>query len=207
MIGYVRVAPRERASSRPPLTEQRDAIRRVCAARGWQLVRVEEDVRSGRTLSRRGLQAAVAACMSGEADAIVVSRLDRLTYSLADLAAITLDAVERRFAIVALDVGLDLASDSGRVAGAVLAEAATWRPRVLTRGVRAVSGARRPGRPASIPADVARRIRRLRASGATLQAICDTLNAEGVPTPRGGTHWRPTSLRAVLRANEGGQEQ
>jgi hypothetical protein len=39
----------------------------------------------------------------------------------------------------------------------------------------------------------------MRRSGATLQAICDTLNAEGVSTPRGGSHWRPTSLRAVLR--------
>ena len=37
----------------------------------------------------------------------------------------------------------------------------------------------------------------------TLQAICDTLNAEGVPTPRGGTHWRPTSLRSILQPRAG----
>jgi hypothetical protein len=46
---------------------------------------------------------------------------------------------------------------------------------------------------------VAERIRDLRAQGMTLQAICDVLNREGVPTPRGGAEWRPTSLRAVLR--------
>ena len=206
LIGYVRVAPRERVGSRPGLSEQREAIRAACAARGWRLVRIEEDVRSGRTRSRRGLQAALAACKAGEADGIVVARLDRLTYSLADLAAIALEAVEQRFSIVALDVDLDLASDSGRVAGAVLAEAARWRPRAIARGIRAVSGARRPGRPSSTPPEVARRIRRLRAGGATLQAICDTLNAEGVPTPRHGTHWRPTSLRAILRTTEGGNE-
>ena len=34
--------------------------------------------------------------------------------------------------------------------------------------------------------------------GLTLQAICDKLNSEGVPTPRGGTMWRPTSLRSIL---------
>ena len=46
---------------------------------------------------------------------------------------------------------------------------------------------------------MAARIRDLRGQGMTLQAICDTLNADGVPTPRGGAEWRPTSLRSVLR--------
>jgi hypothetical protein len=54
------------------------------------------------------------------------------------------------------------------------------------------------GRPASIPAELGKRIRRMRGRGMTLQAICDTLNAEQVPTPRGGRLWRPASLRAVL---------
>jgi hypothetical protein len=38
----------------------------------------------------------------------------------------------------------------------------------------------------------------MRGHGMTLQAICDRLNTEGVPTARGGHLWRPTSLRAVL---------
>ena len=33
-------------------------------------------------------------------------------------------------------------------------------------------------------------------------AATDTLDAEGIPTPRGGQRWRPTSLRAILRADE-----
>ena len=31
----------------------------------------------------------------------------------------------------------------------------------------------------------------------SLQAISDILNAEGVPTLRGGTHWRPSSVQAA----------
>jgi hypothetical protein len=31
----------------------------------------------------------------------------------------------------------------------------------------------------------------------TLQAIADTLNAEGVPTLRGGAEWRPSSVQAA----------
>jgi hypothetical protein len=54
-----------------------------------------------------------------------------------------------------------------------------------------------PGRPGPIPERSPPG--RLDAAGRmTLQAIRDTLNAEQVPTPRGGRLWRPTSLRAVL---------
>jgi hypothetical protein len=42
-----------------------------------------------------------------------------------------------------------------------------------------------------------RRIATMRASGMTLQAIADTLNAEGVPTLRGGAEWRPSSVQAA----------
>jgi hypothetical protein len=42
-----------------------------------------------------------------------------------------------------------------------------------------------------------RRIATMRASGMTLQAIADTLNAEGVPTLRGGAKWRPSSVQAA----------
>ena len=37
----------------------------------------------------------------------------------------------------------------------------------------------------------------MRARGMSLQAISDVLNAEGVPTLRGGTHWRPSSVQAA----------
>ena len=37
----------------------------------------------------------------------------------------------------------------------------------------------------------------MRASGMTLQAIADTLNSEGVPTLRGGSEWRPSSVQAA----------
>ena len=37
----------------------------------------------------------------------------------------------------------------------------------------------------------------MRKSGMTLQAIADTLNAEGVPTVRGGARWRPSSVQTA----------
>jgi DNA invertase Pin-like site-specific DNA recombinase len=197
LIAYLRVAPRERAGERPGLDAQREALERAARERGWEIVAVQEDVRSGRTLRRPGLRAALAACRGGEAQGIAVARLDRLTYSLIDLAEIVREAVDGGFTIVSLQPDVDLSAGGGRAVGEVLAEAATWQPRAITTAGRALAG--RPGRPSSTPPAVAARIRELRGRGMTLQAICDTLNAERIPTPRGGAEWRPTSLRSVLR--------
>jgi hypothetical protein len=37
----------------------------------------------------------------------------------------------------------------------------------------------------------------MRADGLTLQAIADALNADGVPTQRGGSEWRPSSVQTA----------
>ena len=58
---------------------------------------------------------------------------------------------------------------------------------------------RRRGRPAlADDPELVERITRMRAQGMTLQAIADRLNAEGVPTVRGGVEWRPSSVRGGL---------
>ena len=204
LIGYARVAPREKEEERPALDAQRRAIEKACNERGWTLLRVDEDVRSGRSMRRRGLRSALDACRAGEADGIVVSRLDRLTYSLRDLADLVSAAMDEGFTIVALEPELDLAGDGGRLVGEVLATAASWTPSIVSEpgAARGLRGVRGVGRPSSISPALADRIRSLRAEGRTLQAICDVLNQERVPTPRGGAEWRPTSLRAILRPDE-----
>jgi DNA invertase Pin-like site-specific DNA recombinase len=199
LIAYVRVAPRERVDERPGLEGQRRTLEAAAAERGWELVRVERDVRSGRTMRRPGLRAALAACREGEAEGIVVARLDRLTYSLPDLAEIVGQAMDAGVSIIALEPDLDLATEAGRLTGQVLATASRWEPRSLAAPARRVLDRQAPGRPSSTPEPLADRIRAMRASGMTLQAICDVLNEEGVPTPRGGARWRPTSLRAIVR--------
>lgn len=57
----------------------------------------------------------------------------------------------------------------------------------------------RLGRPSTLKPQVLKRIKRERAGGLTLQAISDGLNADGVPTGQGGSEWRPSSIRAVLK--------
>jgi DNA invertase Pin-like site-specific DNA recombinase len=205
VIGYVRVSTDEQGANGAGLEAQRAAIEAECDRRGWQLVRIEKDVLSGRNLNRPGLQRALDACRTGKVAGVVVAKLDRLSRSLIDFAGLLEQARREGWNLVALDLGVDLSTPSGEFLASVMASAAQWERRIIgqrTKEALAVKKAQgvRLGRPTSIPDELARRIVRMRARGMTLQAICDSLNSERVPTARGGRLWRPTSLRAVLAA-------
>ncbi len=174
VIGYVRVSTEEQGSSGAGLDAQRAAIGAECEHRGWALVRVEEDVLSARTMNRPGLRSALESCRSGEVDGIVVARLDRLSRSIVDFGNLLEEARRRGFNVVALDLGLDLSTPQGELVGNVIASVAQWERRIIgqrTKEALAVKKAQgvKIGRPATLPAGVERRIRRLRARGKTSQ--------------------------------------
>lgn len=56
-----------------------------------------------------------------------------------------------------------------------------------------------PGRPATIPATIIRRIRAEHAAGRSLGQIARGLNGDQVPTAHGGARWWPSTVGAVLR--------
>jgi DNA invertase Pin-like site-specific DNA recombinase len=204
VIAYVRVSTDEQADSRAGLEAQRRAIAAECARRGWQIVQVIEDAGySAKDFKRPGVQEAMRALEASEANALVVAKLDRLSRSMLDFTAVMAKAHKQSWALVALDCAVDTTTPAGEAMANVLATFAQFERRLIaerTKAALAVKKAQgvRLGRPASIPEQLAKRIVRMRSRGLTLQAICDTLNAERVPTPRGGAFWRPTSLRAVL---------
>lgn len=57
----------------------------------------------------------------------------------------------------------------------------------------------RLGRPVKLPDEVRNRIRDLNRRGLSLRAIASVLDADGVPTARGGV-WRSSTIRAVLHS-------
>lgn len=58
---------------------------------------------------------------------------------------------------------------------------------------------RRRGRPRLCHIDLLVRIVELRLGGARLKDICNQLNADGVPTPGGGSRWWPSYVHRLLR--------
>lgn len=204
-IGYIRVSTDEQAGSGAGMAAQRAAIVAEAERRGWGLVALEEDAgASGKSLTGRpGLAAALEVVESGSADLLVVAKLDRLSRSLIDFAGLMERSRRRGWGLVALDLGLDTSTPNGEMMAGVLAVFAQFERRLIgqrTKDALAVKRAQgvRLGRPDSIAPELAERIRAMRAGGATLTAICDTLTSEGVPTARGGAVWRPSSIVRLL---------
>jgi DNA invertase Pin-like site-specific DNA recombinase len=138
----------------------------------------------------------------------VVAKLDRLSRSLVDFAGLLAEAQAKRFNVVALDLGVDLSTPSGEFLASVMASAAQWERRIIgqrTKDALAVRKAQgvKLGRPRSIPPVLRERIRAMRKAGGSLPAIAAELNAEGVPTARGGQRWYPSTVRAALAVEPG----
>jgi DNA invertase Pin-like site-specific DNA recombinase len=210
VVGYVRVSTSEQADSRAGLEAQRAAILAEAERRGWHVVEMIEDAGySGRDLRRPGIVAALDALRRHKADTLVIAKLDRLSRSMLDFAAIMAQATREHWAVVALDLGVDTTTPSGEAMANVLAVFSQFERRLIgqrTREALAIKKAQgvRLGRPRQLPEAVADRIRTMRRSGTTLQGIADVLNAEGVPTGQGGSIWRPSSVRVVATYAESG---
>jgi DNA invertase Pin-like site-specific DNA recombinase len=201
-LGYASAPAEGDATS---LSRQQREIEAVCRRKGLGLLKLVRDteVRGGPDLSRPGLAYTLEGLATREASCLVVSSLERLTRSESTLGTLFewLDRCGAR--LVVADTDLDTGTPEGRVRAKARAVVIRSESKPLKQrtgnGVDAARPAQRfSGQPAvSDDAALKQRIADMRASGMTLQAIADTLNAEGVPTLRGGLRWRPSSVQAA----------
>src|SRR5262249_42330654 len=204
VIGYVRVSTEEQALSGAGLEAQRRAILAECKRRGWELVETIEDAGySAKDLKRPGVQEALRALEAGEANALVVAKLDRLSRSLLDFAALMATAQKQSWALVALDCAVDTSTPAGEAMAHVLATFGQFERRLIGQRTREALAAKkasgvRLGRPPTVPQAVVRRMQRQRARGDSLRKITDDLNEARVPTAQGGAHWYAATVTHVL---------
>ena len=208
VIGYARVS--KGAKNGVSLDVQERAIREECKRRGWKLLRVEREVISaarkpGRRVQRPKLDSVLTSVASGEAGAIVVAKLDRLSRSPIDAGQLLERAQAEGFNIVALDFGLDLSTPQGELVANVLMSVAKWeRDMIALRTSEALAEkatqGMQLGRPREVSDQAVKRIRELRRRGKkqrSLSEVARILNDERLPTPRGG-RWHPSSVKRVL---------
>lgn len=206
VLGYVRVSTVEQADSGAGLEAQRAAIQLACKQRGWELVGVIEDAGfSAATLDRPGITEAVGAVEAGQASVLVVAKLDRLSRSLLDFAAVMERSRRKRWSLVALDLGVDTTTPQGEMLANVLTAFAQFERRLIgqrTAEALAVKKAEgvRLGRPRTLPPAVTERVWRMHRRGASLRKIAQRLNGEGIPTAHGGASWYASTVSAVLRS-------
>jgi len=203
-IGYVRVSTGEQGESGLGLKAQVAAIRAACEQRGWELVAIREEVKSGaRADNRPVLTEVIRALRSGEADAVVVAKLDRLSRSVVDAGRLLEQARTGGFNIVALDLGLDLSTPTGELVANVLAAVAQWERRMIgvrtseALQVKIAGGWKSAAWELKVPLAVRRRILRMAEAAMSQRAIAEQLNAEGVPAV--GESWHRGTVIRILR--------
>ena len=201
VIGYITVSADMRASEDDGSVA---AIEAMCERCGWQLLETVRDRDAGATLERPALGYALERIANRQAAGLVVSDLRRLSRSIVDLGALMAWFRDAQATLIALDLDINTSTAKGQqVASTLIALSAHKHERIAHRAQHGVPEARSGGRPNGRPAvghdpELLKRIAAMRAANMTLQAIADRLNAEGVPTLRGGKMWRPSSIQSAL---------
>lgn len=207
VVFYTRVSTTEQVDSGAGLAAQETALRADAIRRGWDVVDHLTDAgASGKSLSGRpALAEALRLVTDGEADALAVAKLDRLSRSLLDFAALMARSQVEGWALVALDVDVDTTTPRGRLVANVMASVAEWEREVIGARTRDGLAAKRAegvvlGRPRTLSLAVLSRARYLRNAGKSFAACAEQLNLEDVPTAQGGARWYPFTVRKVLLA-------
>jgi DNA invertase Pin-like site-specific DNA recombinase len=224
VVGYIRVSTEGQADAGVSLEAQRTKLSAYCTAMDLALVGIEADEGlSAKTLTRPALQRALAALREGEADALLVTKLDRLTRSVRDLGVLVDEYFAAgRWALLSVADSIDTRSASGRLVLNVLTSVAQWEReataertrealvQVRREGVRLGAAAlgwrrgegtdprgRRVLETIDVEADTVQRMIALRSERRSLREIAMVLEQEGRRTKRGG-RWAAETVRKVL---------
>jgi DNA invertase Pin-like site-specific DNA recombinase len=206
-LAYVRVSTDEQAKSGLSLEAQVRTLRAEAERREWQFVEVLiDEVSAKRGSYRPAFDRARAMLATDEADVLLATRLDRMSRSVVDFADLMASAQDEGWQVVALDLGLDTSTTTGRMVAHILAAVAEAEREVIGQQTSAALLAKRKrgehvGRRSTLPAEVVARVVQARQEGRTLSAIADELSREQVPTATGGAaRWYPSTVAAVLKS-------
>ncbi len=223
LIGYTRVSTTEQAIGGHSLAAQRDKLRAYCDLHDHELVEVNGDQgASASSLDRPGLQEALGMISAGQADGLLVLKLDRLTRSVRDWADLIAYyfGPDGPYQLHSVHDSLDTSSASGRLVLNIMMTVSQWEREVIAERTREVLAHRKAQgmRTGGIPYGYS-----LGADGATLEPhdrerdavdlaqslhrqnfslrrIAAALEENGY-TQRNGQPFTPSTVRSLLRAD------
>jgi len=226
VIGYIRVSTDQQSEEGVSLEAQRSKIAAYCSLYDYNLVGIHEDVGSGKTTNRDGLEAALSDLCDRRAKGLVVVKLDRLTRSVADLSAL-IDGwfspkAKCEAELISISEHIDTTTASGRMIINMMGVISQWeREQTAERTVEALSFKRKNGKvygPTPFGYDredddlvaneyeqelIAWMLER-REDAWGWKRIANGLNDQDIPSKRGGK-WHANAVRGVVnRAQEQG---
>ena len=146
-VGYVRVSTDKQADRGVSLEAQAEKIRAMAVVHGAELVDLIVDGgESAKSLNRPGMARLLVRVDSGEVQAVIVAKLDRLTRSVKDLCTL-LERFERRsVALISVAESLDTGSAAGRLVLNIMTAVSQWEREAIGERTRdAMSHKRRNG--------------------------------------------------------------
>ena len=129
-IGYIRVSTEKQADHGVSIEAQTEKLKAYAMLYDIDLVDLVIEQGSAKCLQREGLQSALSRLEAGEAEALIVVKLDRLTRSVADLGKLV-DTYFQNFALLSVGEQIDTRSAAGRLVLNVLASVSQWEREVI----------------------------------------------------------------------------
>ena len=129
-IGYIRVSTEKQADHGVSIEAQTEKLKAYAMLYDIDLVDLVIEQGSAKCLQREGLQSALSRLEAGEAEALIVVKLDRLTRSVVDLGKLV-DTYFQNFALLSVGEQIDTRSAAGRLVLNVLASVSQWEREVI----------------------------------------------------------------------------
>ena len=126
-LGYIRVSTELQAADGVSLDAQRESIEDYCRIQGLNLIAVYQDDHTGKTLKRKGFQAALDH-MKQSGATLVALKLDRITRNVGDLDYLlkTYFGDGKQFALKLVQFPVDTGSSIGRLILNIICSVAQW---------------------------------------------------------------------------------
>lgn len=205
LLGYTRVSKENKNGIGVSISEQTQWLTSEADRRNssLELVNEGEGVSARKMANRPVLMETLKRLDRGEADGLIVKKLDRLARNVADFLTILERSRKGKWALIIGDLDIDTSTPLGEAMATVGATFAQLeRARISERTKEALAYKKQQGvklgRPVTLPSELVSEIVALRSSGKTLQAIADYLNANEVPNAHKGLKWYPSTIKNTL---------
>ncbi len=178
------------------LTEEADR-------RGMDAIILQDGGESAKNTDRPAFSEALNLLAQGDAQVLMVTKLDRLSRNLQDVLHLAERAEREGWDIVVLDgsVKFDSGTPNGKLQLRLIASLAEWeRDTIRQRVITGIERQRERGDDGYILSRVEAHIIDLYRSGLSMNKIAERLNAEGVETAKGGRWYASTIKRVTDRA-------
>ena len=203
ILGYVRVSTDKQIESGAGVEGQRTYLIAEATRRGAHLEVISEaEATSGKSTRKRpALAEAMNRLDRGEAHALAVSKLDRLSRSVADFLAILERSRKGKWALIIGDLSIDTSTPMGEAMATISATFAQLERKRIGERTREALAVKKSqgvqlGAPRTIALEVRQYIIEQVGAGKGYREVMRLLNEEAIPTAR-GTQWHASTVRAV----------